>query len=324
MNPILTIAIPTYNRVDKLKKCIELVMKEIQDRPIEVMVSDNASTDNTQQVMEEIQKEYPQIMYYRNKENVGADRNFLNCYEKAKGDYIWLIGDDDMLLPNAIDTILEALEEKPVFLHLNTSNLVSSEPLRYNNTRISEQGIIKYMDKNEFFEEMGIFVTFLSALVLKTDYVRQINHKEKYIGTYFIQSHIALATLKHEGLYLINTTNCLAASGNNTVSYDLYHVWGKQYKELLYTTGLESGIDEKVIRQVHCLNLKTNIKDFVIHFRKTCKNEAEWNKDDILQSVEMYPKLKKMYKKIIYMPVWQLKINHFLAKVKYKIGTVLK
>lgn len=324
MKPVLTIAIPTFNRADKLRKCIELVMNEVQNYPIEIMVSDNASTDNTRQTMDEIRSKYPQITYYRNKENIGADRNFLNCYEKAKGDYIWLIGDDDMLLPNALQSIMEALNEKPVFLHLNTSNLISTEPLKYVNSRMEQNGIIKYEDKNVFLEKMGIHITFLSALILRTDYVREVKDKEKYIGTFFIQSHIALSTLKHDGVYMINTTNCLAASGNNTVSYDLYYVWGRQYKELLYTTGIESGIKSETIRQIHYKSLDTVIKYFVIHFRKTCKNESDWNKNDIIESTQLYPGLKEEYEKLVYMPVWKLRIYHFAKRISNKIKAVFR
>lgn len=324
MKPILTIAIPTFNRAGKLEKCIELIMKEVLGRPIEILVSDNASSDETEALMSEIVKKYPQIMYYRNVENIGPDRNFLNCYEKARGEYVWLIGDDDMLLPDVIDSILDALYKKPVFLHLNTSNLVSSEPLKFVNSRMEDEGIVEYADKNEFFLKMGIHVTFLSALVLKTDLIREIRDKEKYIGTFFIQSHIALETLKYNGIYMINTKNCLAASGNHTVAYDLYYVWGKQYRELLFNTGIECGIDEKVIRQVHYQDLDTVIKYFVIHFRKTCKNENQWNKEDILQSVEEYPDLKLVYKKIVNLPIWKLRIYHFVSRVRNKLCKILK
>lgn len=319
MKPILTIAIPTYNRASKLEKCIELIMKDVLGKPIEVLVSDNASSDETETLMKDIIKKYPQIMYYRNSENIGPDRNFLNCFEKAQGEYVWLIGDDDMLLPDAVDSILEALEKSPVFLHLNTSNLVSIEPLQFVNSRMQDEGIIEYTDRNEFFLKMGIHVTFLSALVLRTDFIREVSDKEKYIGTFFIQSHIALETLKHDGIYMIDTKNCLAASGNNTVGYDLYYVWGRQYHELLFTTGIECGIDEQVIRQVHYQNLDTVIKYFVIHFRKTCKNENEWNKADILQSVDAYPDLKKEYDRLVNMPVWKLRIYHFASRVKNRI-----
>lgn len=324
MKPILTIAIPTYNRADKLKKCIELIMNEVLGKNIEILVSDNASLDNTEVVMKEILNTYPQIMYYRNSENIGPDRNFLNCFEKAKGEYVWLIGDDDMLLPDAMDSILEALSKKPVFLHLNTSTLISDEPLKYVNARMEDEGILEYIDKNEFFKKMSIHVTFLSALVLRTDLIQEISDKEKYIGTYFIQSHIALKTLENDGLYMINTKNCLAASGNYSVGYDLYFVWGKQYRDLLFTTGVESGIDEHVIRQVHYQNLDTVIKYFVIHFRQTCKNEDQWNKEYIMKSVDSYPDLKKEYDKLVNLSVWKLKIYHFISRVKNKIRRIMK
>lgn len=324
MNPVLTIAIPTYNRANKLKKCIELVMREIDDKPIEVLISDNASTDNTEDVIRELLNIYPQLKYYRNVENLGADRNFINCYDKAQGEYIWLIGDDDMILPGALKSVLDVLKKKPVFLHLNTSSLICEEPLKYSNIRMEENGILEYTDRDKFFKAMGIYVTFLSSLVLKRELVDEIHDKEKYINTYFIQSHIALKTLKKEGLYIINTYNCLAATGNDTVGYDVYYVWGKQYHDLLFSTGVKSGIKEDVLREVHHENLASIIKGFVVHFRQTCQNENEWDKSCMLQSVESYPDMRKMYNKLVNLPIWKMKLYISIMNVFSKIKRLVK
>jgi glycosyltransferase involved in cell wall biosynthesis len=116
METILSVAIPTFNRVDKLKKCLESLLAEIAGKPVELLVSDNASQDGTQAYMEEICREHPEVTYIRNSENVGPDRNFLNCYNRASGEYVYLLGDDDVLLPGAMDAILETLAKKPVIL----------------------------------------------------------------------------------------------------------------------------------------------------------------------------------------------------------------
>ena len=108
MKPLLTIAIPTFNRADRLKRCLEACLEQTAGKSVELLVSDNASEDATQAFMTEFCKKNLAVSYVRNPENIGPDRNFLNCYNCAKGEYVLLLGDDDVLLPGAVDAILEA------------------------------------------------------------------------------------------------------------------------------------------------------------------------------------------------------------------------
>ena len=115
----LTIAIPTYNRCDLLRQTIESVLNQRIDG-IEVIVSDNASTDSTKAMMEKFCQE-SDIRYFCNSENLGMDRNFLNCLQKARGEYIHLLSDDDILLPGAVEKIMSLIEqEKPGYINLNS------------------------------------------------------------------------------------------------------------------------------------------------------------------------------------------------------------
>lgn len=317
MNRLLTVAVPTYNRVEKLRCCMERLLAEVKGRDVEILVSDNASTDGTDIYMNELCLNHPEITYARNAENVGPDRNFLNCYERASGEYVLLLGDDDMLLPGAVDSILEALGRKPVFVHLNTSNLKSFEPLTYTAPRVPEGHLKEYYSKDDLMKDMGIFVTFLSAMVLRTELVREIQNKEQYIGTYFIQSHIALKTLSMDGLYLFVTKNCIAATENRTLNYDVCYVWGMQYRRLLLDTAVEAGMDREILRKLHKRDLKTVIYGFVKYFRTACGSKCAWEKSYILDEVRKYPVLFLRYLRILYFPVW-------IMKLEIKIGWRLK
>ncbi len=98
---------------------------------------------------------------------------------------------------------MDTLEKKPVFLHLNTSGLVSESPFVFNEPRWKETGLKIYSSREQFLEETGIFITFMSSLVFRTELVRKVENKEQYIGTYFIQSYIALATMRSRGYILL-------------------------------------------------------------------------------------------------------------------------
>jgi len=109
-HPLVSICIPTYNRASMLPEAIESALS--MDYPnLEVVVSDNASTDNTIQIIEELND--PRIKYFRNNSNIGAFENFRKAlYERAQGEYAILLGDDDYFIDNTyISRAVELLEE---------------------------------------------------------------------------------------------------------------------------------------------------------------------------------------------------------------------
>ena len=74
--PLLSICIPTYNRAAYLRQCVDAIVgQEGFDDRLEVVISDNCSTDDTQAVSLEYQEKHPNIHYYRNEENI-RDQNF--------------------------------------------------------------------------------------------------------------------------------------------------------------------------------------------------------------------------------------------------------
>lgn len=125
-NYILSIYIPTFNRAEYLRGLLENIYNEIQyaDRDlIEVVISDNAASDNTKSVAEELCSKYTALgyhfKYHRNSENIGSCRNFLQCTDYVNGEWCWLVGDDDMILKGGISTILHTIRDNAVNENLN-------------------------------------------------------------------------------------------------------------------------------------------------------------------------------------------------------------
>jgi len=102
----LSICIPTYNRADNLVNCLNSIALNMgrSEVDFEVCISDNGSTDHTGQVVLNAKKKLD-IKYQKNQENVGRVRNYLKVVEMADGKFVWLLGDDDLLLPDAIAKI---------------------------------------------------------------------------------------------------------------------------------------------------------------------------------------------------------------------------
>ncbi|MBM3545747.1 MAG: glycosyltransferase family 2 protein [Alphaproteobacteria bacterium] len=95
----LTIALFTYNRSALLAKALRAFQAQIAQlgtTDVEVVVSDNASTDDTEAVARSFAGRLPSFQYFRQSSNVGALRNYLQAVKLARGRFVWPFSDDDI------------------------------------------------------------------------------------------------------------------------------------------------------------------------------------------------------------------------------------
>lgn len=107
----LTIGIPTFDRINQLTKIVEFFLNEniLGYDNVEFIISDNASSDGTKDYLLNIHKRYPSIIINLEKENRGGEANFARIIEMATAEYVWLVGDDDIILPGILTDILNML-----------------------------------------------------------------------------------------------------------------------------------------------------------------------------------------------------------------------
>ncbi|MEO0868313.1 MAG: glycosyltransferase family 2 protein [Cyanobacteria bacterium J06642_11] len=103
-----SIIITTYNRLDLLKRAIATALE--QTVPCEIIVVDNASTDGTQAYVESLGD---RIIYHRNPTNANHSGAVNAGVERATGDWIKLVDDDDYLAPTCIETMVQAIQQRP-------------------------------------------------------------------------------------------------------------------------------------------------------------------------------------------------------------------
>jgi glycosyltransferase involved in cell wall biosynthesis len=109
-NPAVSVCIPTYNRAGMLKEAVEAVLAQTF-RDFELIVSDNASTDETGSVMKLFDD--PRIRYVKNERNIGHRENWNQCLSLARGEYIALIPDDDRMMPDNLHAKMEMFARHP-------------------------------------------------------------------------------------------------------------------------------------------------------------------------------------------------------------------
>jgi glycosyltransferase involved in cell wall biosynthesis len=104
--PLVTIAIPTYNRADTyLPQALSSAMSQTYPN-IEIIVSDNCSTDHTKALVMGFSD--PRIRYFRHEKNIGPNNNFNFCLQQANGIYFLFLHDDDLIDHDFVETCMNA------------------------------------------------------------------------------------------------------------------------------------------------------------------------------------------------------------------------
>lgn len=124
----VSICIPTYNRAAHLANCLQSIISNKARSKIDfqVCVSDNCSSDETEDVVRRAQESMA-IKYQKNRRNLGIPKNFLNVVEMADGEFVWLIGDDDLLLPCALEELDDLIgrHHDVDFFYINSFHLTT-------------------------------------------------------------------------------------------------------------------------------------------------------------------------------------------------------
>lgn len=142
----LTFAIVTYNRRGELELNMNNLIPIAQKYPVEILVCDNASTDDTSTYCKKLTAQYDFISYFRQKENVGYDGNVLSAFTVAKATYVWVNGDTRTIVESEFPYLMDIVQkeeydsisfhddkkyDEQLFVTSDLSELLSAEGFRY-------------------------------------------------------------------------------------------------------------------------------------------------------------------------------------------------
>jgi abequosyltransferase len=237
--PLLTIAIPTYNRSACLTELLEVLMPQLVGEPrVELMISDNASQDDTPAVIESFREKGLKLIYTRNEINIGSDANFLQCFEQANGKYMWLVGDDDIILPGALARILPVLAAADYAL-------VYLCPYSFRTDYVAEHAPDKFRRFAQsmpnglpFIRKVGTTIAFISAMIINKERYGSAERPDlkSLVGSNLIHLGWLLPALGTGGTSLVVWERLLAARAGNSGGWGICRVFGDSLTEVLKVT----------------------------------------------------------------------------------------
>lgn len=268
--PFLSLCIPTYNRAALLGQALSAVLSQIQPEraaQVEVLVVDNASPDGTPGVIEEVGQQWPHVPLrcVRNSENIGPDGNFLKAIELARGTFVYLLSDDDILLPGAVLKLLELIQQHPDFdgFSLNARSFIET-PEEDGLPWFDLPGDVTFLNKDEVLQMLQTSVGFMSIMAFNKSRIAErlaAGHYQDKRGTSFLQSFLFLDVLSASKGFVALAQPLVAQRADNSPLDDYFRVFVTGISAVL-TYAERAGYSREVIRRVKSKNL-VDVRHFV-------------------------------------------------------------
>lgn len=236
---LLGICIPTYKRPDQLFACVESIIKSIGDRTVPIIISDDSTDDTNREAIARLQALYPHIIHDVNPTNLGIDRNILKSVDLCTCRYAWLMGEDDRMLPEAVSTVLQVLEnshEEPSFIFANYTSVDESLTIVLHEQCLPlKQDVRKRVE--DFFQTEAWSIGFIGACVINRRLWATAN-RQPYLDSYFAHAGMILETLRGRELYLIAKPLVLNRCGSARIftwthsAFEVMYGWSRMTKAL--------------------------------------------------------------------------------------------
>lgn len=313
--PKISFCIPTYNRelfLDELIKSIIIQCTEEFAEQIEICIADNASTDNTSVMIEEWrQKTTVNIVYFKNTENIGPDRNYLKAVSLATADYCWLFGSDDTLAPSALESMLQNINSNYDIYLVNRMDCDHKMNPMYQTYLLSKEqssqafnlsipsGFIDYMKHGT---SIGALFTYLSSIIIRRKCWESVEIDNSFIGSAYSHSYIILKYISQNSttLFYEKRPFVLCRQGN-----DHFMQEGFAKRALIDLIGYKKLADTiffnqpDVKRSILKLLYKTRPSITTLALSRLKSSDEVWNKYE--------PEFKKFYSLILVKVIAKIK-----------------
>ncbi|MDD6070237.1 MAG: glycosyltransferase [Clostridiales bacterium] len=298
--PLLSICIPTYNRSKYLRKSIESIIsqEEFSNGMVEIVISDNASEDDTQKIGMEFSEKYENIHYHRNKDNV-RDKNFPIVLSEANGVLRRLSNDTVLYKKNSLKYICNIIEEnkkeRPVIFWSGGAGKSSDES--------------KKVNFRNFVQDVSYGMTSILTFSIWEDECEDIENDSDgcELQLWQVRKILELAYRKKNILICNKVLTRGQAVEKKNISYGLYKVFYQNYFTLLspYFNNKSLSMDDREYLE----------KDLLFCFFSEWCIKWELQKDDFQfsQTENLKDAVMQQYKD---KPYWNEYENYYQIKLE--------
>lgn len=245
--PRLSICIATRNRADFISDTLDNIISQATEE-VEIVVVDGASKDDTEQVVRKRQTNFPQLHYLRLPINGGFDQDYNQAIELAKGDYCWLMSDDDLLKPGAIVTVLQATYNNHDFIIVNYEvwNRDYTQLLVPPILELSSDRLYSSSDSQNFFVDTAEALSYVGCVVIKRS-IWQSRNKTDYFGTLFVHVGVIFQDTLPNSAFVIAQPQVATRYGNSSWRTQHFDIWMFKWPNLIWSFSIYTEIAKRQV-----------------------------------------------------------------------------
>jgi len=222
----LSICIPTRNRAQFIGPTLESILWQLTDQ-CEIVVLDGASTDNTADVVQQYAKRCSRVRYCRLDTCNGFDRDCDIAVEVARGEYCWLMTDDDLIKPGAVDLILQACQQdlSLIVVNVEARDLTMTKVLQPRWIDIQASRTYTPEQMEELFVEAAAVLKYVGSVIIRRT-IWLTREKRRYYGSWFTYLGVVFQE-RLPGNALVIAEPCVSYRKGNAHCYSsgLSEIW---------------------------------------------------------------------------------------------------
>ncbi|MDC0575255.1 glycosyltransferase family 2 protein [Nitrosomonadaceae bacterium] len=236
---LLSLCIPTYNRADSLKAALESICEQSEfnsTEEIEIIISDNNSSDHTESVCNHFVQLYGErIKYFKNTTNI-EDLNFECVLSKGSGTLLKL-NNDTLIhrkgsLTDILETIRDNIEKKPVIFFSNGK---------------ARSGITKKLnDLDSFLTCISFYCTWIGGFCIWRDDFEKFDNFSRYASKKLIQADVLLRLVDKKRVSVVNNKKLCTTVAKSNGGYNFLEVFLTNYISIIEECVRERRISERV------------------------------------------------------------------------------
>ena len=218
-SPFLSICIPTRNRAALLSELLESIATQT-DPEIEIVISDDGSTDETTKVVASFEGRLPHLHYERHDPPLLYDRNVLHVVGRARGEFCWLFSDDDRMEPGALRSVVDELRTNRTCSGLTVGRIAYDYSLAH---RLAVRALkttqsVTFSDAASAYLALLDRIGFLSCQIINRSLwnaiVQETAGLEKYFTNY-VQLYVIGRMMQRQPHWRFVARECVAFRADN-------------------------------------------------------------------------------------------------------------
>ncbi len=314
-NPILSICIPTFNRAGCLDQILCNMASLCQDNCIQIYVSDNASSDNTEVIVRKYMEKYDIVHYHRHVKNIGPDDNFEYVLKMPSTRYRWLMSDTSYI--ECIDSVIEDLTAEELDGYILNGGDGTRHLLLPKQKKVYDNSI-------DLMKDIGWHLTWISCMIYNERLINEMDF-ERYRASCFNQTALMFdPTANRKSRIYFNPNLTVQNLILTKESGWLYHVFDVMYKKwylLVMSLPLYYPYDVKM-KCIRDNAKKAGVLSMFFHIKR--RSEGKWSVKDVIRNRFFIKQCDGGYYFLLFLGICPKFILYVFAKTFSSLAAFLK